>query len=78
MDKHKTGIFHKFNVTRVDGKDAPGEKHFGCKYFVLDATHDKHATAALRAYAESCAVEYPVLAQDVLALTNAQEGGDSK
>lgn len=45
------GIFHKFNVTRVDGTDAPGGKHDGCDYFVLDVTHDPLAIPALQAYA---------------------------
>ena len=46
-------------------KDTPGEKHCGCKYFVLDLTHDKHAIAAIRAYADSCCVEFPLLAADL-------------
>ena len=65
-DKRKEGLNDKFRVQRRDGKDAPGCKHYGCEYFVLDLTHDKHAIAAYRAYAESCAEEYPVLASDIL------------
>lgn len=34
------GLHNKFTVTRNDGKDAEGEKHEGCEYFVLDLTHD--------------------------------------
>jgi len=64
-DKRTIGLYAKFNVTRTDGKSAPGEKHDGCEYFVLDVTHDKHAHAALKAYADSCEAEYPLLARDV-------------
>ena len=59
------GIYHKFNVTRTDGSSEPGGKHEGCRYFVLDLDHDKHAAPALRAYAESCAAEFPQLAADL-------------
>ena len=65
MDKKSTGVYNKFTVYRNDGKSAPGEKHDGCRYFVLDVTHDPHARAALLAYAESCEAEYPVLSKDV-------------
>lgn len=41
------GLYAKFIVRRTDGSDAPGGKHHGCDYFVLDVTHDKHAKAAL-------------------------------
>jgi hypothetical protein len=41
------GLYDKFNVSRTDGKSAPGEKHAGCRHFVLDLTHDPHARPAL-------------------------------
>lgn len=63
-DKTK-GLYNKFRVERVDGSSEPGGKHHGCEYFVLDLTHDKHAKAALHAYAESCKEEYPLLAADL-------------
>jgi hypothetical protein len=63
----RRGIYAKFRVERTDGKSAPGEKHDGCEYFVLDRTHDRFAAAALRAYAEACRDEYPQLAADLLA-----------
>lgn len=63
-DKSK-GLYNKFAVNRKDGKDAPGEKHDGCEYFVLDLTHDIHALPALQAYSESCEKEYPLLAADL-------------
>lgn len=64
-DKRRTGLYNKFEIRHTDGTDAPGLKHDGCEYFVLDATHDPHAKAALLAYAESCGNEYPMLAWDV-------------
>jgi hypothetical protein len=65
MNAPEQGIFHKFNVSRVDGTDATGGKHEGCKHFVLDLTHDKHAIPAIAAYAQSCKEEYPQLAEDL-------------
>lgn len=66
VDKKKTGLFKKFDVRRYDCSDEFGGKHYGCRYFVLDLTHDKHARAAMLAYAESCKEEYPLLADDIL------------
>lgn len=60
------GLYEKYSVRRADGSSEPGGKHEGCEYFVLDLTHDKHAGAALQAYASSCAAEYPALAADLL------------
>lgn len=59
------GLYGKFYVRRVDGRDTVGEKHADCEYFVLDMTHDPHAAAALRAYADSCEAEFPALARDL-------------
>lgn len=55
------GLFHKFLVKRLDGKDQPGAKHEGCDYFVIDVTHDEYAKEALRAYAAACEQKYPGL-----------------
>lgn len=63
-DKEK-GLYNKFTVTRNDGSSEPGGKHEHCEYFVLDLAHDKHAVAALMAYADSCEKEYPALASDL-------------
>jgi hypothetical protein len=68
---HPTGLYGKFNVSRTDGTDRPGSKHDGCRYFVLDVTHDKFASAALLAYAKACADEFPDLARDLHALRTA-------
>jgi hypothetical protein len=65
MGDRTRGLYGKFFVERTDGTSAPGEKHSGCEYFVLDLHHDKHAIAALRAYLLSCRKEYPALADDL-------------
>jgi hypothetical protein len=65
MNKQAKGLYEKFNVTRTDGRHAPGEKHAGCEYFVLDISHDKHALPAIAAYAESCKADFPLLAADL-------------
>lgn len=61
------GLFRKFDVTRVDGSSAPGGKHHGCEYFVLDVDHDPHAPVALQAYAVACAKSHPQLSADLIA-----------
>ncbi len=73
IDKKKVGMYGKFNVSRVDGKSEFGEKHHKCSYFVLDTVHDKHAIPALRAYANSCESEYPLLARDIRAMAFGME-----
>lgn len=65
MGDKTRGPYGKFTVTRNDGTSASGGKHADCEYFVLDATHDPFAIAALIAYAEACETEYPLLARDV-------------
>lgn len=62
------GLYDKFRVERVDGKHKPGERHHGCRYFVLDIDHDEHAPDALYAYADSCETDYPNLARDLRSL----------
>jgi len=68
MGDRTRGLYGKFRIERTDGKSAPGEKHDGCEYFVLDLTHDPHAPPALRAYADACRAGYPLLAADLDAL----------
>jgi len=58
----------RYNVTRADGRSAPGEKHDGCAYFVLDLTHDRYTVPAVRAYADAVRLEHPGLAADLDAL----------
>ena len=67
MGNKAFGLYNKFIVHRVDGRDEIGKKHYGCEYFVLDLDHDSHAPAAIRAYAESCREEYPLLSADLFA-----------
>lgn len=62
------GLYKKFNVSRMDGRDRVGEKHQGCVYFVLDIDHDPHAIPAIKAYIDSCTSDYPALALDLIAL----------
>lgn len=59
------GAFGKYRVIRTDGKSAEGEKHYNCRYFVLDLSHDKFSAPALAAYADACEAEYPKLARDL-------------
>jgi hypothetical protein len=59
------GLFRKFEVRRTDGSDAPGGKHYECRYFVLDVDHDPYAIVALSAYASACESTHPALALDL-------------
>lgn len=61
------GLFRKFDVRRVDGRDAPGGKHHNCRYFVLDLDHDRHAPAAMWAYAADCRATHPQLSAGIAA-----------
>ncbi len=70
------GLYNKFVVHRTDGKSAPGQKHDGCSYLVLDLDHDKFARPAVIAYAEACREEYPELSADLFRV--AREFGFSK
>lgn len=63
------GLYRKYDVQRVDGKDGPGGPHHNCRLFVLDLDHDRHARAAAAAYAESCKEQYPVLSRDLRCLS---------
>lgn len=68
MNDTERGLYGKYKIERNDGSSGPGGKHEKCEYFVLDLEHDKHARAALKAYAESCKKEYPALAHDLFVL----------
>lgn len=66
MDDATRGLYRKYSkVERADGSSGTGGKHEKCEFFVLDLEHDKHAKAALKAYADSCAKEFPELAKDL-------------
>lgn len=59
------GLYGKYHVEKANGKPV-GE----C--FVLEA-HDRHAIAAVRAYADSCAKDYPSLATDLVTMAGRWE-----
>ena len=65
MNAHQQGLYQKFNVSRTDGGDQPGEKHHGAEYFVLDLSDDPFAIPAAVAYADACRNDYPALAADL-------------
>jgi hypothetical protein len=65
MPTQGKGLYPKFRVKRVDGKDQPGGPKEGARYFVLDVTHDKFAIPAIAAYAAACEDEYVELADDL-------------
>lgn len=67
MGNKLKGLYRKFHVIRLDGRSERGEKHGLCQYFVIDYTHDKFARPALKAYADACEDEYPLLAKDLRA-----------
>ncbi|MDO3096815.1 hypothetical protein [Mycobacteroides abscessus] len=52
------GMYMKYRVERMDGKDLG-------PWFILEYKKDRHARAALAAYADSCAEDNPELAQDL-------------
>lgn len=60
-------------VSRTDGTSAPGGKHDGCEYLVLDLTaldadRRKLYAGLLMTYAVLCVREYPTLSADLFAL----------
>lgn len=62
------GLYKKYEVRRADGSHRKGKKHDGCRYFVLDLTHDQFAAPALLAYAAACEADFPLLARDLRSL----------
>lgn len=58
MSDQQRGLYGKYRVERLDGRDKG-------PYFVLAYLTDPHAAAALAAYAASCEDEYPLLAADL-------------
>ena len=66
LSDERRGLYRKFEVRRVGGSDAPGGKHHGCRYFVLDVDHDPFAVIALGAYAAVCEDTHPKLARDLI------------
>jgi hypothetical protein len=66
-------MYEKFFVVRLDGKSAVGQKHEGCRYYVLDLDCDRYAIPAIRTYLSRCAAEYPELAKDLATICDQVE-----
>jgi hypothetical protein len=66
METRKTGLYHKYHVSRVDGRDQAGGDREDARYFVLDYQHDPFARAAITTYAAACESKYPLLAKDLI------------
>lgn len=65
-EKATTGLLSaKFLVQRTDGRDAAGQPHYGCRYYVLDLDHDRFALEAIEAYALACREHYHMLSFDL-------------
>jgi len=75
MPEKLQGVFRKYEVRRVDGRDQPGEDRHGDEHFVLNLTRDPHAVPAIAAYARSCEPEYPLLASDLVRGLLDRDGG---
>lgn len=61
------GYYYKYTVFRNDESSEVGGKHHTCDYLVLDLDHrDNYIEAAVRAYAEACKDDYPILSEDLL------------
>lgn len=69
-DHEHDGLYGKFRVERVDGRDKPGGDRDQARYFVLDYAHDPFAVAALEAYAKACEAAEPGLARDLRTAIN--------
>lgn len=63
-DKER-GAYEKYTVYKNDEHGEPMYDH-DSEYFVLDLVNDPLAADALRAYANSCKDEYPLLSADLL------------
>lgn len=58
-------LYGKYTVFRNDGRDLEGGDKTDARYFVLDYVHDRHARAAVYAYATSIWDENRALAQEL-------------
>ena len=67
MSDQGKGLYKKFDVKRVSD---PTGKYADCDYFVLDLKHDKHAPAALYAYAYDCEDDFPQLSKELQELAS--------
>ena len=71
MNDKDRGLYNKYIVQRTDGD--PAGRHQDCFYFVLDLDHDQHAILALKAYARSCRLDYPLLSKDLINITDTRQ-----
>lgn len=62
------GLFKKFNVSRVDGRDRPGGDKENAFYFVLDIANDPFARDALATYAYNCQYSNKELSENLYVL----------
>lgn len=69
------GLYQKFWVRRVDGRDLPGGDRQGAAYFVLDVVNDPFARQALMACWSACRWDLPELAAGLDALLRELEAG---
>lgn len=67
------GLYRKYELFRVN-EDPDHHYQIFEPFFVLRYATDRHARAALVAYAESCRDEYPQLAADLLGEATAHGG----
>ncbi|MCC9182583.1 hypothetical protein [Mycolicibacterium mageritense] len=61
---HHRGLYRKYELYRVN-ETGPRLSLVTDPFFILRYTTDPHARVALEAYADSCAGEYPKLAEDL-------------
>lgn len=69
-DDRQRGLYRKYELYRVKEDDAGNvREHYQVTdpFFVLKYATDPHAAVAVRAYADSCEAEYPVLAAELRA-----------
>lgn len=62
------GLHEKYAVSRTDGADQLGQRHYGCETFTMDLTHDRYARTAALAYAGACENDKPELARELRAM----------
>lgn len=66
VDQKQAGLYNKYNVSRVDGRDKEGGDRFGAQYFVLDVVFDPAARIAATIYAVVARqMGYEALADDM-------------
>ena len=69
------GLYDKYEIRRNEGGDVePGDKHYKCRYFVLDLTHDPLAKAAIIAYLLQLPLSSPLRQDLTEALASMKEG----